>query len=192
MAQTDMATLWLRFEIFWDFVYFKANFSHKYISLLRKHETLQDAFIHSSSGPPTTCLRQFCEKVGSTCFSHITQDTWKETTPVKEIKKYQCHILSLPWSLISFFLIFWFFWYFLYFFTFSHLCTGRSTYLLATAKKQLDHPSCNIHTDIHSHIHACRQITRHVTFTLTFIRTFIFFVSEENNILFLFYKNLLN
>ena len=49
-------------------MYFKANFSHIYISLLRKHETLQDAFIHSSSGPPNTCLRQFCEKIGAPAF----------------------------------------------------------------------------------------------------------------------------
>ena len=111
-----------------------------------------DAFSHSSSGSPNTCLRQFCERVGVPAFLTLHK-TREGDTPVKEIKKYQCHIQSLPWSIITFFLHFLdFFDIFLFFLTFLHLCSGRSTYLLATAKKQADHP-CNIHANIHSHIH---------------------------------------
>ena len=121
-----------------------------------------DAFSHSSSGSPNTCLRQFCERVGVPAFLTLHK-TREGDTPVKEIKKYQCHIQSLPWSIITFFLHFLdFFDIFLFFLTFLHLCSGRSTYLLATAKKQADHP-CNIHANIHSNYCATfDQITQDV------------------------------
>ena len=134
-------------------MYFKANFSHIFISLLRKPETLQDAFIHSSSGPPNTCLRQFCEKIGAPAFLtlHKTHEGGYPCQRNREISVSQT-LAALIHNHI-FLTFFRFFWYFLIFLTFSHLCTGRSTYLLATARKQADHPSCNIHTNIHSHVH---------------------------------------
>ena len=102
-------------------MYFKANFSHKYISLLRKHETLQDAFIHSSSGPPNTCLKQFCERVGAPAFLtlHKTHEGDYPCQRNQEISVSHTLAALIPNHIfLIFFLIFLIFSYFLH----SHIC----------------------------------------------------------------------
>ena len=106
---------------------------------------------------------------GITCFSHITQDTWRRYPCQRNQEISVSHTIA---ALIHNHIFLTFFRFFLilsyFFFTFSHLCTRRSTYLLATARS--------------------KQITRHITFTLTFIRTFTLFCSRRK--LFFFLQNL--
>ena len=103
------------------FIIFHLKFSHKYIYLLRKHETLQDAFIHSYSGPPNTCLRQFCERVGAPAVLTLHK-THEGDYPCQRNQEISVsHSLA---ALIHYHIFFFYFFFliFSYFFLHSHIC----------------------------------------------------------------------